>query len=646
MTEPTGQPQRQPQPAKDETAEAASSAPPAETSNVAPAAEPASPGETGPQALGVITPKTVETSSAAATPGTKPAAGHWFWGPFAKSWWIYGQVALAATVTNVFALGSSLFIMTVYDRVIPNNAIDSLVALSVGMAIVICFDYAIKMLRAYFIDIASQRTDIEVGHRLFDHIMNMSLAAKKSSSGAFAGTMREFETLRDFFTSATFVAVVDLPFILLFLGVIFVIGGPLVQVPAGAIPVVLIAALIAQPMMARLSKKTLTANQQKHGVLVEAISGLETVKTTGAAPMMADRWGAGVAHSAYVGGRTRVWSQLAMNAAAFAQQATQVGIVIYGVFLIREGALSMGALVACVILSGRALAPLGQLASVLSRANQSWASYKALDAVMKTPRERPPETATIKRARYQGALEFRNVVFKYEDQPVRALDDISFKLAPGERVAVLGRIGSGKSTLARLALGLYQPEEGSVLVDHTELRQLDPDDFRRNVGAVLQDVFLFSGTIRENILISAPEAGDDAMIEAAKLAGLHDMIGQLPSGYDRMLAERGEGLSGGQRQAIAIARAIVKDPPILIMDEPTSAMDVRSETAFIQRMKPIVANKTVMIVTHRTTMLELVDKIIVVEQGKIAAAGPKEQVLRSLANARNPNAQQQRPAAE
>lgn len=562
----------------------------------------------------------------------RPLREHWFWGAFWRSRGIYAQVVLAAAVTNVFALSTSLFSMTVYDRVIPNDAMESLAALAIGMGVVVLFDMAIKLIRAYFIDIASRRADLDIGERVFDQVLRMPLAARRGASGAFASTMREFETLREFFTSATLVAIVDLPFILLFLVVIFMIGGWLVLVPALSVPLVLLAALASQPALSRLSRLGLKSARTRQAVLVETLAGIETVKAVGAGGEMAGRWRSGIAHGAEIGQQSRFWSQLAVNAAAFAQQAVQVGIVIHGVFLIRDGMISMGALIACSILSGRALAPLAQLANVLARAHHAAASYKVLSEIMAAPAEARPGQGALTKSRFDGAIEFRNVIFRYPGKPYRALDDVSFRIEPGERVALLGRVGSGKSTLARLILGLYTPEDGTVTIDGTEVRQWEPDHLRRSIGVVLQDVCLFSGTIRHNVTVGLETVDDDRLLRAAEASGLHDMIGHLPQGYDLEIEERGEGLSGGQRQAIALTRALVRDPAIYVMDEPTSAMDVRTEAQFIERMKPMVEGRTLVLVTHRTAMLDLVDKVIVLDRGKVVAAGPRDRVLAALSN--------------
>jgi len=572
--------------------------------------------------------------------------GHWFWSALSENRWAYTQVILAAMLANFLSLSTSLFIMVVYDRVLPNEAIESLIALTIGVGIALIFDFLIKSLRAGFIDRAGQRADMVMGRRIFDQILDMQLRSRKGSTGAMASTLREFETLRDFFTSATLVAVVDLPFIVLFIGVIYLIGGPLAIVPAIAVPFVLIVGIAVQPILARLAEKSFADGQSKQGVLVETLSGLETIKASGAQRRMRARWEEAIARQSDHGLKSRAVTQFAINSTAFAQQAAQVMIVFYGVFLITAGEVSMGALIAAVILTGRTLAPLAQLAQTLTRFNQARTSYRSLDSLMHTESERPEGQGWIARPRLNGEIRFEDVSFAYPDQNVDALRNVSFTIRPGEKVAILGRIGSGKSTVARLMLGLYQPRSGSVLVDGIDIRQIDPGDLRRNMGSVLQDVWLFSGTVRENISIGAARPRDRDVLDAAHIAGVEDFVKRHPAGYDMMLAERGEGLSGGQKQAITLARALVGRPPMMLMDEPTSSMDVQNEAAVIKRLKKEMADRTLVIVTHRTSLLELVDRVIVIDRGTVALDGPKSLLNRSSASSAGVHAVRQEPKSE
>ncbi len=560
----------------------------------------------------------------------KPRIAAWLMDPISANHRLYLQVALAAVLVNLFSLATSLFSMTVYNRIVPNNATDSLIALSIGVGIILVFDLVLRLIRGYFIDIAGQRIDRSVGTAIFNRMLTMRLGDRKTSSGAFAGMLREFEALRDFFASASLVAIVDVPFILLFLGVIWAIGGVVVLVPLAMIPLVIVVGWLSQPALARLAGQGMTDGMSKQGVLVEAISGLETVKSSSAGPLLARRWAKAVDDHAAVALKQRLIASISINVAQSAQTICYIGVVIAGVYLIARGELTMGGLVAVSILAGRCVAPLSQIASLLTRITHTRAAYAHLDRLMQGGGE-AREIDYLRRPMLDGGIEFRNVSFRYPGATARALDDVSFRIQPGERVAIVGRIGSGKSTIARLILGLYEASEGAILVDDADVRQLHPDDLRHNIGAVLQDVFLLTGSVRENISLGEASIDDAAVLRAARISGTHDFIGQVANGYDLRLADRGEGLSGGQRQSIAIARALAHERPILLFDEPTSAMDIQSENALITRLEPELRGKTVVLVTHRQSMLRLVDRIIILDKGKVVAAGPRDEVLKSMA---------------
>ncbi len=563
-------------------------------------------------------------------------SGHWFWSALCANRWSYAQVALAAVMANILGLSTSAFIMVVYDRVLPNAAMESLIALTVGVGLALIFDFILKILRAGFIDRAGKKADIVLGRRVFDQLLNLQMKSRTGSTGVMTSTIREFETLREFFTSATLVAVVDLPFVILFIMAIHLIGGPLATVPALAVPVVLLVGLAVQPLLSRLAERSFSEGQSKQSVLVETVSGLETIKTTAAARQMRMRWEDAIERQSEHGLRSRAISQFALNLTGFTQQAAQVLIVFYGVFLVTAGEISMGTLIASVMLTGRALAPLGQLAQTLTRANQARSAYRNLDKLMRADSERPPGQNWISRPKFDGQLTFNNVHFAYPDQSDDALKGVSFTVKPGEKVAILGRIGSGKSTIARLMLGLYHPRVGSVMMDGLDIRQIDPGDLRNNIGSVLQDLWLFSGSVRDNILSGTAQPRDQDLITAGRIAGVENFVAKHPRGYDMILAERGEGLSGGQRQAISLARALIGQPPVLLLDEPTSAMDVKNEAEIIQRLKVAANDQTMVIVTHRTSLLELVDRVIVIEDGKVAADGPKSLITQ---HARHSNRQ-------
>ena len=553
--------------------------------------------------------------------------GHWFWGPLMAAKPMYVQVGIAALLTNVFALTTSIFSMIVYDRVLPNNATDTLVALLVGVSLVLLSDFAIRTLRGYFLDVAGARADAIIADTLFEQVMDIDMSARRGSVGSLANVLKEYESIREFLTSATMTTLIDIPFAIIFLVVIAMIGGPLVWGLVGIMPLMVLASVAVQPQLRRLVQTSFEDGQNKHSVLVETLSGLETVKAVGAAGHMRMRWQKAIAHQAQIGLKTRMLSQFAGNAANLGSQVSSVAIVAAGVYLARDGTIGMGAIVACSMLSGRAIAPLAQLAQLLTRVNQSLASYKALKDLMAQPREHAPNVTFIPRERIEGAIELRDVSFRYEGQQSGGLEKVNIKINPGEKVAIIGRVGSGKTTLSKLILGLQKPTEGAVLVDGCDLRQFDKADLRKNFGTVLQDIWLMSGTVRHNIALGSVRPSQKDIMEAAEVAGVHDFLATHPDGYNLKLAERGEGLSGGQRQAISIARALVGKPAVVLMDEPTSSMDVNAERLLIDRLKPFVKDATLIVITHKATLMDLCDRVIVMDQGRVVADGPKDKVL-------------------
>jgi len=568
--------------------------------------------------------------------------GHWFFGPLYAAKHIYFQVALAALLTNLFALATSGFSMIVYDRVMPNGAFETLTVLVIGVAIIFICDFIIRSLRAYFLDVAGAQADMVIADTLFEQVIDMELKSRKGPIGSIANSLREFETLREFMTSATLTTLIDIPFAIIFLCVIFAVGGPLVWVPLATIPLVVGSSLLIQPRMKQLTQTSFEDGQTKHSVAIETLQGIETIKAIGAGAIMRRRYQDIIAHQSAVGLKTRMLAQFAGNMSNLANQLVSVATVTYGVYLAQTGAIGTGAIVACSMLSGRSIAPLAQLAQLLTRINQSIASYKSLSNLMQQPREHKKNFAYMSRENWQGSIEFKNVTFNYPDQIENGIKDVSFKIEPGERVALVGKVGSGKSTLAKLMLGLYQPDSGSILIDGVDTRQIDTSDLRRNIGTVMQDVWLITGTVKQNISIGGFNPTDQEILEASELAGVHEFISKHPDGYGLRLKERGEGLSGGQRQAITIARALVGKPAIVLMDEPTSAMDISGEKILIDKLKSKLINQTIVVITHRASIIELIDKVIVIDQGRLVAQGPKSDFLKPVGQ----SAQQQRPSAQ
>ncbi|MEE9299878.1 MAG: type I secretion system permease/ATPase [Alphaproteobacteria bacterium] len=562
----------------------------------------------------------------------RPFPKAWFWGTLWKFWPIYGEVAIAAFLINLFALATPLFIMNVYDRVVPNNAIETLWVLALGVGIVFAFDFLLRVLRNYFADVAGRGADTLISSRMFQQVMGMRMASRPQSAGALASHLREFETLRDFFTSATLTTMIDLPFVFIFIAMIWYVGGPLAYVPLVAAPLVFLVGLGLQIPLNIFVRRAFSQAAEKHGILFEVIGGLETLKSMGAEGRMQRRWEQCVGETAKSGAQVRSLSTVAISFAAFSQNMVTVGIVIFGVYRIAEGYMTVGALVAATILAGRTMAPLAQVAGIATRFQQARAALKALDKIMTMPTERPDARAFVHRPGLNGDIEFKNVVFSYPGQKSPVLNDLSFRIKAGERVGVIGRIGSGKSTIERLILGLYEPASGAVLVDGTDVRQIDPADLRRNIGCVPQETVLFAGSVRDNITLSAPNSDDAAVLRAARIAGVEEFTRLHPQGFDMPVGERGEAISGGQRQAVAVARSVLADRPIFIMDEPTSAMDSGAENQFKIRLQEVIDGKTLVLITHRASLLSLVDRLIVIDGGKVVADGPRESVLKRLAN--------------
>lgn len=579
--------------------------------------------------------------------GNLPRPNRWFFGVVRRFWPTYGEAVLAAALVNVLALAVPLFTMNVYDRVIPNQAIPTLWVLAIGVMLALSFDFILRGVRAALIDNAGRRADILLSARIFEQVMNLQMRARPISTGAFANQLREFETVRDFFTSATLSSVTDLLFIGLFITIIWMIAGPVALVPALAVPTVIVIGLAAQFPLIKAVRESQIEAAQKHAVLVETVGNLETIKTLGAEGWRQGLWERFVGKTARTAQRARFWSALSVNLSALIQQLVVVGVIVMGVYRVAGGDMSVGALVAATILAGRSVAPLSGIANTVSRFHQSRIALAALDKTMSLPVDRPAGRTFISRPITQGAIEFRNVSFAYPGASEPALRNVSLSIKPGERVAIIGKVGCGKTTVGRLIAGLYEPAEGSVLIDGVDLRQMDPADVRRGIGFLMQDVVLFQGTIRENITAGRPHADDAAIIRAAELAGVDSFVRAHPQGYDAPVGERGQNLSGGQRQAIGLARSLLADPQVLVLDEPTSAMDTGSEGQLVERLPQILSRgQTLLITTHRTALLAAAARLIVMDSGQIVADGPRDAVLAALRENRVYHAPPQGGAAQ
>ena len=553
----------------------------------------------------------------------------WFWSTIWKNRDLYIQSALASFLTNFFALGTSLFSMIVYNRIIPSNALESLTVLVSGMLLLMVVDYAIRSIRNHFLSAAGIDSDLALADRLFTQVMDLQFKSRKGSVGALANTLKEFEHIREFFASATLVSLIDVPFAFIFLLAIFFIGNWMaLPVVIGVISLMAIT-LYIQPRMKALAKSSFEDGQSKHSVLVESLTGLETIKLLGAGGFMRRRLRVVLERQADVSEQTKNNTHFSSNFAQSIQQLVQMAVVAVGAYLVSDGHIAYGAIIASTMLSGKALAPFAQVSQLLVRLNQINVSYEALNELMKQPKEHPEDKFFMPREKFKGSIEFVNVTFTYPGQQSPVLQDVSFKINAGERVAMLGHVGSGKTTISRLIAGLYEADSGTILIDGIDVRQIAPSNLRENIGFSMQDVWLMSATVEQNITLGAVDTRPDEILWAGAIAGVADFVDKHPDGYKLVLKERGESLSGGQRQAISLARALVRKPAMVILDEPTSSMDARSEQVFVSRFKTSGLLSTLMVITHRTSLLSLVDRVVILENGKVVGMGTTEQFMKA-----------------
>lgn len=556
---------------------------------------------------------------------------HWFWDSLKFSRSLYVDVFVATFLLNVFALLTPLFVRNVYDRVIPNAAFDTLFMLASGIILVYVFDIVFRFLRTYLLEVAGKKSDIIVSSKLFEHILNLKLSHKFKSVGAFANNIKEFDTLRNFLSSASLTMLVDLPFTLLFLFIIYVLAGNIMFVPliAGVL-IIVYGLIIAKPLKKHIDETSKLASW-KSGVLIESLSALETIKSFGLNSIMQWKWEESVGEIANTNMKSKILTTSMSTLSNFVVQVSNVLVIILGVYAIHEKTLTMGGLIAVTMLTSRALSPLVQISSLIVNYEYAKSSYEILNAIYNMPVENDKDKTYITRENLEGKIEFRNVTFAYPETEHLILDNVCFVVQAGESVALLGANGSGKSTLLKLIMGFYEPTSGTILIDGIDMKQINPADLRKQLNYIPQDVVLFNGTIQENIQYSLPKASTEDMIESAKMSGLDTFIDTNPLGYNFPVEERGAGVSGGQKQLIGMARFFLrKESKLLLLDEPTNALDAQTEAIMLQNLHDFTQNKTTFLVSHKRNLLQLAERAIVLNNGTMVYDGPKDEVLKQL----------------
>ncbi len=555
---------------------------------------------------------------------------HWFWGTLQHSKTIYRDVLFASILINLFILSAPLFTMNIYDRVVPNGATETLWVLSIGIMIVFAFDTVLKFLRTYFLEIAGKKSDVIMSSILFEKAMSLNMANRPKSVGSFANNLKEFEAIRAFFTSSTIAAFIDLPFVVIFLTVTYLLSGVIVMVPIVIISLIIFYGMIIRHPLQESIESTYEAAAAKNSVLIESLNNMEAIKSMGSGGHAQFRWEETTGDIAEKGLKSRLLSHSVSTVSAFLTQINTVVVLIIGVYLISDQQLTMGGLVAAVILSSRAIAPMGQVAALLVNFEESKTAFTNLNSIMQLPSERPEGKQFINFPSIQGKIIFRDVFFTYPEESNPSLNGVSFTVEPGERVGIIGRNGSGKTTIGKLILNLYQPDKGSVMIDDIDIRQIDPADLRHQISYVPQETSLFQGTLRSNIVYKKPNASDENILRASNIGLIDQFVNRHPLGFDMPIGEQGYGLSGGQKQSVSIARAFIEETPIILMDEPSNSLDNAAEQMLMTKLQDATKDKTTIIITHRTSLMSLVDRLILLDEGKIIMDGPKDNVIAAL----------------
>lgn len=561
----------------------------------------------------------------------KPHDKGWFKKIVLRDWRPYSHIFVASFVVNVLGLAGILFTRQVYDRVIPAESYSTLYVLFSGVIVAVIFGFVMRKMRTTVTDLIGKRADLRISDRVFGHALRIKNAYRPRSTGTFISQVRELDNVREMFTSTTVTAFADMPFFFLFCWVFWYLAGSLVWIPIAAVILMILPGLLVQGKLREYANSAMRESSLRNAMLVEAVQGNEDIKTLQAEQRFQSQWNNYNAVSADVNLRLR---SLVSNLNAWTQsiQGTAFAvIVLFGAPMVMEGDLTTGSLIAASILGSRMIAPMAGLTQVLSRWQQTKVALSSINQLMELPVDNPEGAKKVHKTVINGDYNIKNATFFYaEDSPAPALTVKQLDIKQGEKIALLGRNGAGKSTLLQVLSGLLEAKSGVVTLDGVGMAHIDPADVRRDVGLMSQNATLFHGTIRENLMLGAPMARDDDMLKALNMTGALDFIHRLPSGLDYVITEGGGGLSGGQRQSLLLSRLLVRNPYVVLLDEPTASMDDTTEKQFINQLKPWVSDKTLIVATHKMSIVNMVDRIIVIDNGQIVLDGPKAEVLAKL----------------
>ncbi|MDD2639598.1 MAG: type I secretion system permease/ATPase [Arcobacteraceae bacterium] len=560
----------------------------------------------------------------------KVSNNNWFWEPVKSFWKSYIEVGILTFFINLFALFTPLFIMTVYDRVVPNEAYETLFVLSFGLIIVLIFELVFKSVRNHIIDKTGKKLSLYLEEDLMKRVLTLQSQYDTMMTGAKANLFRELATVRDFFATKSIVQIIDFPFFIFALIAIYFISPAVALVPFLIAVVVVLINLSLQIPIANLSKKHLENIQSKQNYLVESIQGSDTVKLSNAISSKLFNWRTIIAHAENIQLKIQRVNAFALNTSQSLIQLTTILVVVVGVFQISDKELSVGGLIAVTILASRSMVPVISLSTMVIKFKEIKDSLYNLRDFWDLPLENE-KNIEIGLGKLKGDIEFKQVTYYFKNAKYPSVNAINFSIKNGEKIGIIGQTGAGKSTLLKLLTGLLHPTKGSIFIDNHDISTIHPVEIRQNIGVMTQDPFLFNGTLKENIELSRP-ISKEKMMETITLTGLEELVKRSGQGDGIPVGERGCNLSTGQKHLVALARAIVNDPSILILDEPTTGLDVGLEKKLMENLKHIIQNKTLILITHRFAALELVDRILVLSNGKIVADGPRDAVLNALKN--------------